>query len=1115
MLDCPASLARTLLGACALGLVTACHHLPERGGDRATILIGQPTVFTRERSLVERFEDLEWLRDQRGPTKAEEYEQGVQGSVKTVTGRSTALGLKLSLGAALAQAIVEAEPTPAEPEPSTPTGEEDGVAPKEGDGAAGADGDGGTQDGQTPEGETPEGETPEGETPNGAPPGASNPSAAVDMGALATAYQALEGLGSRELDALFDGLTDATPSVSPRDLLVDRLAFRDAAAEAIRERTLDDTHDLEGMALYELQFDLTLVAGADAGRAYAVVLEVEDDGAIDGCAPGSCAGDHGAPGALARRVTDVVYARCLAAIDETATVMREGRVDVREAAVAAEAWLLGRLLARQTLAAHAFDAVQAHLAPSERTRGAAYAVALNYAVVALKCFVTSSTPTGALDPNGKGFRDEFLAAVLADDSDRVLSAALINVDAFATTVAKLLRVHANRFKPVDDPVASPSPDELVDFWGSLSFDPVPSKLPVAALDPRDPDALRRVARALEEPTEREVAPFAERVGEYLTARRFAGASGAVLSFDPQFARADEGARGLLPLLVKRSEPAAQCWVERNASRPARAVAVSPTEAAERLATSAASDLSSALSIVADGLFRGTITAGDAAFERVEREIRRQELIARNPLLVGFVGGESHGGATPEANRFGWLIGPRLETATKGDAELRYRHLAVHHPVTATIVAPAALDELTLRYRVFEVRDSGHWDEVRPSTGPLGPRTATPEAQRLTVRLPVDAKVVAAGLLAIEQWDASEPRIATARARIGDERSEATGERGARWHLEAGASDQSLVIVGAELWRNPQVFVGGQRADRVRILPDLGGLWAEFDRVRLPAGAGSGSARADLIVSTSRGTDRVLDGVEIHPPKKQRAPAPSAVTPASQVVVARKTAGTKRTIDLAFTLDPPLPKRWDELRVRIRRAGALGDLALLRRGPKDVLRGDGAGAIRLRDLVVDRGAPWAAVERLEVTLALSSAADGLLGDLHAEPVEVVVVAESLGVQADGAVDVTLDQTKTRWVTTGVTKVRLERDEPLPAAVLAALTKGTQPKEAAVAVEGVNLPGKGAELEPVDGAAGRAWTLTLPKDFALRPVSGSKPPGAAPLTVSLGMLRLQATLQTKKK
>ena len=37
----------------------------------------------------------------------------------------------------------------------------------------------------------------------------------------------------------------------------------------------------------------------------------------------------------------------------------------------------------------------------------------------------------------------------------------------------------------------------------------------------------------------------------------------------------------------------------------------------------------------------------------------------------------------------------------------------------------------------------------------------------------------------------------------------------------------LVIRGHELWRNPQVFLGNQQAQSVKVLSDMDGLAAEF------------------------------------------------------------------------------------------------------------------------------------------------------------------------------------------------------------------------------------------------------------------------------------------------
>ena len=55
-------------------------------------------------------------------------------------------------------------------------------------------------------------------------------------------------------------------AVSSHDRLEDESAFRDLVNSRIREKILDDTHDLNGFSLYELRFDATIVPGSNTRR---------------------------------------------------------------------------------------------------------------------------------------------------------------------------------------------------------------------------------------------------------------------------------------------------------------------------------------------------------------------------------------------------------------------------------------------------------------------------------------------------------------------------------------------------------------------------------------------------------------------------------------------------------------------------------------------------------------------------------------------------------------------------------------------------------------------------------------------------------------------------------
>ena len=75
-------------------------------------------------------------------------------------------------------------------------------------------------------------------------------------------------------------------------------------------------------------------------------------------------------------------------------------------------------------------------------------------------------------------------------------------------------------------------------------------------------------------------------------------------------------------------------------------------------------------------------------------------------------------------------------------------------------------------------------------------------------------------------------------------------------------DQTLLIRGRELWRNPAVIVGSTPADTVDLLPDMRGVIAHFKSMPTTYGP-----QADLRVVTSFGVDTLEKSVRIISPEK--------------------------------------------------------------------------------------------------------------------------------------------------------------------------------------------------------------------------------------------------------
>lgn len=1102
--------------------VVCCGHLPERGDDEAVISIGEPTVFRRERSLVERFEDLEWLRLQRSPEKEKEYEQEFQGSSRTATAESTAFALELAIGEALAAA-------PAADDGATGGG----TTASTGDGAATSD------DSQS----------------TGADPRA--------------AFAALGDLPEAKLSEALDKLNAATPKVLPRDRLKNRVAFRDTVAEEIRKRSLDDVHDLAGLALYELQFDLTLVAGADTGHSYVVALEVEP--AISAPLDPTDAAS----------IVATMRSACLARIVSATASISGDDPDDRQRASVDDSGEIGEAILRGIYAARYADMqriAQAtvrieelqsrpckvleqvefydHVADLVSSGLLAQSAADDLARLGFVCKEPLGEKLHATlsDWNGSSLSEQSVLDRIASDEDgqvvgRTLAgmsnACNVHLDAIGKrqteviklgdllkTVLALSRIRPDSGRKVDrsrQETLRRRRDELSDFGaeidriGSLEagatrtfawadYDPyagIPVRSPqsqarftqmlvdleqlnpLSRVDIEDLKASIRVQNAAA------IRKNAERAIGFVIARNVARASGGALTYCVPSHLAGLDASTTLSELLAGEVANCHLWKMPSAGQT-RVVGVTPTEVAEQMPFSAYSDIRSAFSIALAGLFRGSVSSANAAFERASQELRRYETIARNPILVGFVGGDVASGAP--SNSFGWVIGPRLETSTEGDAELRYRSAASHHAVTASLVAPATASRVTLRYRVFRIDECGRW--IRASSIDEAVRSGDRvDSRTITVQLPNSVETVAEAMLARSDPRATKPTLSP----------------GQQWRMQAGERS-GITILGAELWRNPQVYVDGQRATRVQILSDLGGLWAEFDKLEPLAGQSEETAFADLVVSTSRGTVRTTVGrVTVLPPRKNKKSVEPKIQPPVQVVVARTAdSGRKATIDLRFELTPPIPIARDEVVASIRRKGAANAKAITI--PPDLIRVDPEKpeAFEILGLQLDGDPPWRAVDGFEMALKVRDNALAELRALHPAPVEVVLVAPTIACTPLGQTELVGLLADGRWKLSDTTVVEIATDPALEPRhhdlFLPELkTGGLVPARASVDGEAEFAARIGSKA----GDVGRVWRVELPKGVILVPGSPAQLPASTTLRVGVGRARFEATIRLRSK
>jgi hypothetical protein len=198
-----------------------------------------------------------------------------------------------------------------------------------------------------------------------------------------------------------------------------------------------------------------------------------------------------------------------------------------------------------------------------------------------------------------------------------------------------------------------------------------------------------------------------------------------------------------------------------------------------------------------------------------------QAIKRQPLSVSYASGTN----------FGWMMGPSY---TIQDGKAVFLQSFEKESFSAAIVLPVWARALKLNGQVTWLGDDG----TPARTDPL-------ELQ--TVDLPSDLDALTSAIQERQAAHLPKPTL------YASELS-----------LQAGAKgDQTLLIFGRELWRNPEVFFGSTKADTVDLLPDMKGLLAHFSSVPT-----NSSTNVDLTVVTSFGSASLDNAVIISPPEKR-------------------------------------------------------------------------------------------------------------------------------------------------------------------------------------------------------------------------------------------------------
>lgn len=228
---------------------------------------------------------------------------------------------------------------------------------------------------------------------------------------------------------------------------------------------------------------------------------------------------------------------------------------------------------------------------------------------------------------------------------------------------------------------------------------------------------------------------------------------------------------------------------------------------------------------------------DAYGQFVNRSQHLLQSIKRKPLVVGFANG---------LEEFGWIIGPKFNISEKGTLE--WETTPVQYSFQASVVVPAWMEKIFLKADYSWIDEKGYEEEKENIYS------------NVDVLLPGDPSAFTAYLA--RHTEQRRPFINP----ISDNDNDSK-----KYEIQEGNKSAQIIIRGRDLWRNPEVFVGSQKATSVEILPDMQGLVARFEYSGLlispPLEGKQDSVVKDLIVFTSNGQASLKDAVLIKKVKK--------------------------------------------------------------------------------------------------------------------------------------------------------------------------------------------------------------------------------------------------------
>lgn len=313
------------------------------------------------------------------------------------------------------------------------------------------------------------------------------------------------------------------------------------------------------------------------------------------------------------------------------------------------------------------------------------------------------------------------------------------------------------------------------------------------------------------------------------------------------------------------------------SKRFQASTVEPKEYAQNISDMAAREQLVAMVTQLSATLPQYGVSGENYNEYVRKTQEYVQAINRKPLVIGFGEGKQ---------KFGWILGPKFAIANprpmfwwftdlfKGRSLVEFSHTPIRHSFRAAIVVPAWYEDVKLKV-------SYEWLDKNGDSLPMGQLRSD---HVMTVKLPMPPEKDLAIIRALTRSSRDtqpEPQITYPDNRRNSNRNKLR-------LLEFVAEDpsthrQTFLIQGKELWRNPEIYIDSFKASEVKITSDMDGVWAVFDftdnadiekKRTLPKLSTKNEVPLDLTVITSGGHTTVPGGVVYIPKGYQTPPEPS-------------------------------------------------------------------------------------------------------------------------------------------------------------------------------------------------------------------------------------------------